>query len=171
MKSTFRTLVAIAVGSLFLTTETSQAAIAIGLVDSFQGGTTEGWTHGNRGSGGTNAPAIFNNLGPIGPGDHAMGFSSTGGFGVASRFTAFTTSADWLGNYTAAGVKSIQLDVNNTGSNPINLRLAFDGPGGDFITQSSVINSGGGWQSVSFSVLPNDLIAVSGASSASGTMG
>ncbi len=148
----------------------SGAAIVLGGSNDFQGGSTESWRHGVATG---NSPVVVSDVGPDGLGDHVMEFSSTGGFGAGSRFLAYNSggSSGWTGNYLAAGVSGIQLDIKNTGASDLHLRLAFDGAGGDFVTSSISVGSGSGWQTLQFAIAPSDLIAVGAGFDSSATLG
>lgn len=63
----------------------------------------------------------------------------------------WNTSSDWTGDYIAAGVGSIDLWVDNRSvGTSLNLRIAFDGPGGWFSSNKQVIAAGSGWTNLNF---------------------
>jgi hypothetical protein len=116
----------------------ARAALAITLpqVDDFQNGTTESWV-----SGGSPPPANIANGGPEGPGDRYLQVSATN-FHLG---TNNTTSA-WTGNYTAAMVAKIIVYLNNTGPNPLEMRITLFGPGGAFTaTNEQHLDPASGW--------------------------
>ena len=87
--------------------------------------------------------------------------TTTGGGGGGSRLVSFN-SDQWTGDYLAAGVTSFNFDALNGGNDPLDLRFAFDGPGGWFVTSSSLLDNStsvSSLQSLSFSIAPEDVIA------------
>ena len=80
--------------------------------------------------------------------------------------TAFNFFGQWAGDYTAAGITTIRMDVNNLGSTDLNLRLLFGAVGGGgattdlALTSSAILVEGGsGWQTISFGVEASDLVS------------
>jgi len=148
----------------------SALAVSVGQIDTFGDGTLQGW---QMGFSQTTADHMTNiaNGGPAGTGDSYLQVApvSTELFG-GNRLTFFNRE-QWLGDYTAAGITAIAMDVNNISSSEIlNLRLGINGGfvdpntgtsfiGGTFTTSAISLNSGSGWTRVVFSLLPGDLIA------------
>jgi hypothetical protein len=132
----------------------------IGQVDSFSGGTTEGWFV----PGASTVPPVWESTGgPEGAGDGYMLLRSVGGDGPGSRFSVLNET-QWAGNYAASGIGAIQMDVNNFGPNDLHLRLLFedfDGPGPPVnlaLSANSVhIPAGSGWITISFPITQADL--------------
>ncbi len=151
-----------AVASFLLLAVSSARAITLGQVDNFQGGTLAGW--GNGGVGG--APPVLNvaDGGPAGAGDRFLQIISDGG-GAGGRLTAFNRT-QWLGNYLAAGVTAIEVDLQNLGPTSLSIRLAFKGSlsmgAPAYLTTAAVLAPGSGWQHFTFSLLPTNLIPVAG---------
>ncbi len=142
-------------------------AVTIGLVDTFQGGTTQGW-----GVPGAHPapPANVADGGPTGAGDGYLKLTALGGAGPGSRLSVLN-SAQWAGDYTAAGVLGIRMDVFNFGPSDLYLRLLFEAfgdvpntPPTDLaLTSDAVLVRGGsGWQTAVFPVAAGDLTAVFG---------
>ena len=130
------------------------AAVTLGQLDDFQDGTTQGWGSGFQNP---NPPVNAPDVGPEGPGDDALKITSTGGFGAGSKFVAFN-EAQWAGDYLAAGVSMIVLDVKNIGSTTLQMRVALEGLGGRFVTTLAVpVSAGSGWQTIGLSIEPGDL--------------
>ena len=141
------------------TTAASASAVTLGQIDDFQDGTTQGW-----GSGAISSvpPVNLPDSGPTGVGDHSLLITSLGGIGPGSRFVAFNTT-QWAGDFPAAGVERITLDLNNLGVVTLNMRVALEGAGGRFVSTLSVpVLSGGGWQSIQLSLLAADLTSAGG---------
>jgi hypothetical protein len=74
----------------------------------------------------------------------------------------------WTGDYIAAGVNKLFMDVNNFGTTELSLRLLFVqfgalGPvSAAFTTVPVVVAANSGWQSVQFNIMPSDLTGLSG---------
>ncbi|MEM1041235.1 MAG: T9SS type A sorting domain-containing protein [Bacteroidota bacterium] len=154
----------LALGLLLLATPAS-AQVTVGQSDDFQDGTTQDWRNGR------NTPDVSNVAtgGPDGAGDSYLQVVADGSF-IAGRLAVFNDE-QWSGDFTAAGVTSVTVDLNNTGANDLVIRLwienNFAGPGdGDVVSTDGVsLPAGSGWQSFTFSVLPEDLTPL-GATSA-----
>ena len=105
--------------------------------------------------------------GPDGPGDGFLQVTATGGVGPGSRLAVMNTT-QWTGDYLAAGVGSIGVDLQNQGSSDLVIRLLFDnsslGPPVDVgITAfGAVLPAGSGWMHFVFPVTPADLVAQGG---------
>lgn len=132
-------------------------ALSLGMVDTFQSGTTEGWSAGAASS---IPPALVTSGGPAGAGDAYLYMVATGGLGPNSRLTAIA-GPQWAGSYIATGVEGITLDVKNFGSTDLDLRLWLSGPLGATALSSSAVRlpAGSGWTPISFSL---DISALSG---------
>ena len=136
--------------------------IVFGQTDDFQDGTTRIWI---------SAPGNLVNIdtgGPAGAGDRFVQISSNGGLGVGGKLTMFNLQ-QWLGNYVGQGVTAIEVDLRNTGTTTLNMRLAFkaqnlmNSPG--YLSATPVaLAPGSGWQHVTFSLAPASLVAVGGPS-------
>src|SRR5581483_2000591 len=59
-----------------------------------------------------------------GANDHYLQLSSTGSFGAGSRLVMFN-QAQWHGDYTAAGVNEIQIDLINFSATAVAMRVAL----------------------------------------------
>lgn len=142
-------------------------AITLGQVDDFQGGTTMNWLNG------ASAVALVNSGGPAGANDAYIQVTATGsGMGgrlVAQNYT-FPPSfnSQWTGNYLAAGVTAITLDLINQSAVTLSIRIAFKTE----ITQASsgylslpvILTAGSGWQHFSISITSANLTAIGGPS-------
>ena len=95
--------------------------------------------------------------GPGGPADPFLLLTSTGGGGPRSRLSAINTT-EFAGDYTAAGVSAITMDLSNFGGTDLFLRLLlldFDevtgAPiNGALTTTAHFVPGGSGWHSASF---------------------
>ena len=73
----------------------------------------------------------------------------------------WNTQSQWLGDYTAAGVTGIDLSANvSSGTSPVDMRLAFNGPGGWFYSDPQSVGSG--WNSFSFALTDTAFTYTSG---------
>jgi len=143
-------------------------AISVGQIDDFEVGTRQEWQMGFSGATSSNMTNIANG-GPAGAGDNFLQVVADGTLVAGGRLTFFNT-LQWSGDYLGAGITAITLDLNNiSSSQPLNLRLGFNGSGGLFTTTASVsLASDSGWTQASFSLLPADLTSVSGRSGLTG---
>ena len=117
--------------------------IALGQLDDFQDGTLKAWT-GGSGSG-SPPPVNVSNGGPDGMGDRYLQI------GAVNSHLGINNTAQWTGNYSAAGVGKIRCFLNNTGPNPLHLRLSIFGGGGTFTTtDETVLDPASGWVIVDF---------------------
>lgn len=136
--------------------------VVVGQVDTFAGGSSQGWHTG--GPIVPPQPATVVLGGPGGPGDHFMLLTARGGGGPLSRLTVINSS-QWAGNYLAAGVVAITMDLNNLGQTNLSLRILFEDPmmgpptNLAFSTVPVFLPAGSGWTSVTFLVRPEDLTA------------
>jgi hypothetical protein len=106
----------------------SAAAIPIG-PDTFEDGTTNNWLVNLLGMDPT-APVPVNvpTGGPAGVDDAYMLLTSTGGVGEGSRLAVLNV-AQWSGNYIAAGLSAVTMDLLNVGSTDLSLRVLFQAVG------------------------------------------
>jgi hypothetical protein len=135
------------------------AAVVLGNIDDFQDGTTQGWESGFLNP---NPPILVADAGRTGPGDDALQITSTGIGSPGSRFAAFNR-LQWAGDYAAAGVELIVLEVNNIGSTALDVRIALEGAGGRFVTTDSVpVPAGSGWTLIWLWIGAGDLTSAGG---------
>ena len=103
--------------------------------------------------------------GPGGPDDNYLRLTSLGGSGSGSRLAVDNADPRWTGDYLAAGVNAITMDVNNLGQTDLALRLAFEdptvGPPSNvaFSTDAVIVPVGSGWTPVTFLIGPGNLTA------------
>ena len=118
-----------------------------------------GWFFGG-GPGGFPATSFPVQLGgPGGATDPYLSLTSTGLAGPQSRLTAINTT-EFTGDYTAAGVSAISMDLRNFGTNDLFIRLLlldFDAItgvpiNGALTTAPVFLPSGSGWQNAAFDV-------------------
>lgn len=136
-------------------------AVTIGQIDTFEDGTTMGWIVPGPSP---NPPANESNGGPTGAGDAYLRLVAIGGGGSGSRLSVLNNS-QWTGDYLAAGVTLIRMDVNNFGPDDLYLRLLFEdmaGPGPPINLALSaepvLVPASSGWLTVDFPIKPADLV-------------
>ena len=127
-------------------------AITVGTVNGFapgDPGATLGWVSGAA----TVQPAVVNAGGPAGAGDAYLNLVSGGG---AGRLVLISREPAWTGDYTAAGVTGIAMDLNNLGSTDLSLRLFLGDPNlaASFSASAVLLPAGSGWRHVVFPTLP-----------------
>lgn len=164
-RPSFRGLVPSLLGTtLALAWATTASAITVGQLDTFQDATTQNWVEGLGGAIPPVPPAVVANAGPNGTGDFALRITGTGAvIGPGSKLVVNNIQPRWLGDYTAAGVNGIVLDVRNPNAFELNLRVGIDGPaigttGGRWVSGAVVVPASSGWRTVTFSLLPADLL-------------
>jgi hypothetical protein len=134
-------------------------AITVNQVDTFDTGTTQGWGYNNP----TVPAGIVMNGGASGAvGDHAL-LVDTVALGIQRLLVH--NRAQWVGNWTAAGIMRVSMDVKNPNEFTLSMRLGIAGPdfaqpGGDgdvFVTKTvSPVPADNAWHSITFDVLAGD---------------
>ncbi len=142
---------------------TPSGAVTLGQVDDFEDGTVMGWTEGPLSP---NPPTNQPNGGPAGLGDNYLRNISSGGFGTGSRLVMFNQT-QWAGNYLAAGVTRIDLQMANFGATTLHMRIAIQGAVGTRYTSTTAVAlpADGIWHSASFGLTSFDLTNVLGLAS------
>lgn len=130
-------------------------AITNGQSDTFQDGSTEGWA---TGTGSSTPPVNVAANGPGGATDKYLLLTASGAFGPGGRLVAFS-GPGWDGDYVAAGITGIRMQVNNLGSTDLSLRLLFNSTSASsaFTTDAISVLAGSGWTTIRFSVTPGAL--------------
>ena len=146
-------------------------AITLGQIDTFEDGTLQNWQTGLSAVTAEHMSNVSSG-GPDGIDDNylQMFSDSTDPFG-GNRLTFFNRE-QWTGDWLAADVTAITLDVKNFSSSvPLNLRLGINGGfvdptgtsiiGGTFVTSGRIVlNSGSDWTRVLFMVRSSDFVSV-----------
>ncbi len=136
-------------------------AVVVGQVDDFQDGTLSNWANNS------DTAAIIPDGGPGGIGDQFLQVTANGIPGPGSRLTVFNEN-QWLGDYIAAGVTSIEIDLRNTSAVQLSIRLAFklDGTFGapGYLTAAFILPADAAWYHAVFLINPGSMIAVGGPS-------
>jgi hypothetical protein len=137
-----------------------EAAVTLHQIEDFSG--VHDWSGGIPNP---NPPVVIADAGPLGGGDSALRVTSNGGSGPGGKLLIFNTSS-WTGNYTAAGITGIAANMRNTGTNTLSFRLAFNGPGGWFVTPASPVAAFTGWVQMEFDIRPTSLLNLEGSDAA-----
>ncbi|SRR5581483_9967004 len=145
-----------AAAALILTLQTSHA-ITLLQVDDFENGTTDSWANG-----GSSQPLNITTGGPAGVNDNFLKITADGS-GSLGRLTIFNRS-QWIGDYVAAGVNEIDMDLENLGSVTLNIRLAFKSstagqttPG--YLSSAFSLPADSTWHHATFSITAANMIA------------
>ena len=129
----------------------SAHAVLIGQIDTFDSSVAN-WSNVNSRY---NTVTYVPGNGPGGAGDSFMQLS------VSGYHLGASNKAQWTGNYLAAGISSIEMDLNYfAGVSMVNVRLLLWGNGGVWASSSTTPVSPG-WNHYVFSLAPADLILVS----------
>ncbi len=145
----------------FLGVTPAAYAIPVG-PDTFTDGTTMGW--GVPGP----SPLPPTNVAPGGPGgagDAFLQLEASAVLAEAGSRLSVVNETQWTGDFRAAGISAISMDVNNFGPDDLVLRLFFedfDAPGPPvnlaMTLAGIVVPAGSGWMSVVFDLSPANLI-------------
>lgn len=144
-------------------------AVTLGQVDTFASGTTENWNAGGGPLGQVPPvpPSVVAAGGPAGSADSFLQIVSNGSQGPGGRLVAMNALAQWSGNYIAAGVTAISMDLKNLGNSDLSVRLYFEDPipgppTNEAVTSAAVLPAGSGWTHVSFAITPPALTVLQG---------
>lgn len=141
-----------------LTLVGSANAISLSSFNDFEDGSTQTWAGGS-------APT---NVAGGQASNNALEISATGG-----NLATFSSSADWTGNYTAAGVTGIRAWFKNTGSNPLGIRLVLFSASNQSIrwtSSTALVLSGSDWVQHTFSISQANLTSVGAAAPFGGSL-
>ena len=129
----------------------ASAAVAsptLNQVNDFENGQVSGWTNG----GSAPDPANIATGGPAGANDNYLRVTSTGGSGAGSRLVTLNENSRWTGNFTAAGVNAVTMDLKNFGTTPLSMRIALEGGGGSWFASTTPVTlpADGAWHPARF---------------------
>jgi len=161
----FQVLAAALCGTL-LASPAIAAPLLIGQQDTFEDGTTGNWVVGLLGAPHPAPPQNIATGGPAGANDNYMLLTAVGGQGAGSRLSVLNLT-QWAGDYTAAGITSIEADFSNFGNSDLAIRLQFEDPAGGppnnvAITDAFLLAAGSGWTHATFLIRPSDLTTILG---------
>lgn len=164
-----RTLAVGAFAAALTSIAPAAGAVTIGQVDTFASGTTEGWFAGGGPFGATPPvpPTVIATGGPAGAGDAFLQLSASGSAGAGGRLVGMNAS-QWAGDYLAAGVTAISMDLRNLGATDLSMRLYFEDPipgppVNEAVTSFAAdLAAGGDWTRVLFPITAADLASLAG---------
>lgn len=142
--NTFRTLSLLACLSIVGISH----AISLSSMNDFEDGSLQNWAGGSAPTNVSGGQASNN----------ALEISASGG-----NLATFSSSAEWTGNYTAAGVTGIKAWFKNTGSNPLGIRLVLFSASNQSIrwtSSTALVLSGSDWVEHTFSISQANLTSV-----------
>ncbi len=149
------------VAATLLASPSIALGITLGHVDTFEDGTKQGWNAFKFDVGGPPAG------GPAGSSDHYLHIITVSSGGATSLQA--TNNLQWSGNYSAAGVSSIEMDLrNNTISSiadMLSIRIAIvgvsDSPKVGYSSTTPIkVPQDGQWHHVSFSLASDAMTAI-----------
>jgi hypothetical protein len=152
MRLIFFRRVALALAAGLLLPAAGPAQIVANQVDTFDGGTTQNW-------GGAPSLAVV----PGGPTGSFLQVTATGS-GAGGRLTVHN-NMQWVGNYNAAGVIAIDMDVINLSATVLALRVSFKedtsiASAGYVSTAAFNLPADNQWHHASFRLTDADMTAV-----------
>lgn len=148
---------------LSLTASCAFGAVTLFQTDNFD--SLNGWTSGSPNP---NPPSILADSGPSGGGDSALRVLANGG-GAGGRLVTFNRST-WVGDFSGEGITSITMDLRNLGTSSLSVRIAFNGPGGWWITAAESVPAFAGWGNHAFNIQASALVASDGGTNAAATL-
>ena len=145
--------------ALFVGLDGVAHGVTLPQIDTFQDGTTNNWTDGQADN-----TSNVSTGGPGGVGDAFLQISS-GSFGGKVKLVVFN-QMQWTGNYAAAGVAAITMDLKNFGPTDLPMRITIrEQTGGQAFpgyssTTPFMLAADGGWHTAQFSLAASDMTAV-----------
>lgn len=143
--------------------QSTASAIETGQIDDFENGTTQGWIEGaGITTPNPNPPTNVASGGPDGAGDNYLQNISAGGIGPGSRLVQFNMT-QWTGDYLAAGISEILVQVKVFAGPALNLRVGFRAAdetalrAGHISTVGVAVPADGLWHTVVFPISSSDL--------------
>jgi hypothetical protein len=141
-------------------------AVTLGQMQAFDD-PVSGWVIGVGPGGATPQDVPLASVGgQAGDDDPYLNIVATGGSGIQSRLSAQNFNI-WTGDYIAAGVNQIRMDVRNFGPSALFLRLLFlefspamEPLSAAFSIEPIFVPSGSDWQTIAFDVWPSALTPI-----------
>jgi hypothetical protein len=148
----------VAPAAVLLAPALCQAQVTVGQVDTFTDGSTQNWGQGFQSPPGA---LVVTGGGPTG---NFLQITGNGGFGAGGRITVFN-STQWLGNYNAAGVAVIEMDLFAPASNPgpLQMRIAFKtgfGRTAGYVSAPFTVPNDGVWRHATFTLSAAEMTPV-----------
>ena len=137
-------------------------AVTLGQLDDFEDGTVQGWTEGGSSP---NPPTNVSTGGPAGAGDNYLADTSSGTAGAGGKMVMFNQT-QWTGDYIAAGIAEIHMQVRVFSGASAHIRIGFQsGASQRFVsTVSQTVVNDGAWHDVVLPISESDLTLVGGTS-------
>lgn len=133
-------------------------AITPGQIDTFEDGTPMAWEEGPVSP---DPPFNVATGGPAGAGDHFLRDNSNGEFASPGGKLTMYNVTQWTGDYVAAGVTALTVDLANFGPTPLYIRVALQGTSGQYCsTTPFVLPADGQWRTATFGLNAAELTAV-----------
>ena len=148
----------------------ASAQVAVGQTDTFEDGTTQGWVINLLGMGSPPAPPVnVPTGGPAGEGDNYLQLTAVGGERAGGRLGVINFNGQWAGDYRAAGVGALEMDLFNAGTSDLFIRILIADPGAGPPMNVAIsatpfsLPAGSGWTHAVFPLFgPGSLIAEMG---------
>lgn len=139
------------------------ASPSLNQVNDFENGQVSGWTNG----GSAPDPTNITSGGPAGANDNYLRVTSTGGFGAGSRLVTLNQNQRWTGNFNTDRIDAVTMDLKNFAQNPasqpLRLRIAFEGSGGTwFASTTPVLLNDANWHAARFDLTSSALTRIEG---------
>ncbi len=127
------------------------AVVTLNQIDTFQTGTTQSW-------GGGSSPTNVPSGGPAGAVDRYLQITSTG-----SNLATFNLTT-WNGSYQGIGVDRVEIDLKNTGANPLTIRLVLFSTLGDRWSSNASVTlpANSNWMHFAFDIAQADFTHTQG---------
>ncbi len=143
---------------------TGQAmAIGLGNLDDFEDETTQGWSQGPVSP---NPPIVIPGGGDGGGEDAYLEVSANGGPGAGGRLVVFNEDPRWTGDWIAAGVNKIRINLANFGASDLQFRVAVGNPQSAFcysLTTPVNVPADAVWRNFEILIDESTMTQVSGA--------
>lgn len=130
----------------------AHASPSVGMQDTFENLSTDGWTSGERNP---NPPLAIAGGGPGGSADGYLLMQANGSASSGGKLISFP-GPGWLGDFVSTKVTGIRMQANNVGSTDLGLHFYFLGAGSAFAytTQAVTIPAASGWTTLVFDLSP-----------------
>jgi autotransporter-associated beta strand protein len=160
-----RKLLAVAALGVVGVSSSTSKAVTLGQLDTFNDGTLDNWDGGDT-------LANVGTGGPAGVGDKYLSAKTTGSPGGPGSHLATDNTVQWPGNYSAAGIIDVSVDMLNPNAVVLPMRVVLFGPSGERWTSAVAdsVPADGVWHHEVFSLLQPDLLEVSGSTAYSATI-
>jgi hypothetical protein len=126
----------------------------------FEDGTLDGWAGGA-------SPTRIPTGGPQGSDDAYLLLTSNGANGPGSKLATLNNASEWTGDYAAAGIQRIAVDMANFSMSPLDMRVVLFGPTDPALRWASaaahIVPTGSDWDTYEFFLFESEMAQVAGA--------